>query len=83
MFPAVVFVLMVLAPTTKTGLEWHPYTAAPSKELCETRLPHTWKTGQARRRLSGRVLPIRDFSSAEDVLRAYSSSPDIPWLTSQ
>jgi hypothetical protein len=39
MFPAVVFVLMVLAPTTKTGLEWHPYTAAPSKELCETRAP--------------------------------------------
>ena len=34
-----VFVLMVLAPTTKTGLEWHPYTAAPSKELCETRAP--------------------------------------------
>jgi hypothetical protein len=39
MFPTVVFVLMVLAPTTKTGPEWHPYTAPQSKELCEARAP--------------------------------------------
>jgi hypothetical protein len=34
-----VFVLMVLAPTTKTSPIWHPYTAAESKELCEIRAP--------------------------------------------
>ena len=39
MFPTVVFVLMVLAPTTRTGPEWHPYTAAPSKEACEAQAP--------------------------------------------
>ena len=35
----VVYVLMVLAPTTKTEPIWHPFTASPSKSLCETRAP--------------------------------------------
>ena len=44
MFPTVVFVLMVLAPTTKTGPEWHPYTAPQSKELCEAGHLPTWNS---------------------------------------
>jgi nitrogen fixation protein FixH len=32
----VLYVLMVLAPTTKTGPVWHPYMASASKEDCES-----------------------------------------------
>jgi hypothetical protein len=35
----VVYVLMVLSPTTKTPPSWHPYTVAESKEECEQRAP--------------------------------------------
>jgi hypothetical protein len=35
----VVYVLMVLAPTTKTEPVWHPFMSEPSKELRELRAP--------------------------------------------
>ena len=39
----VVYVLMVLSPTTKTPPSWHPYTVAESKEECEQRAPEDIK----------------------------------------
>jgi hypothetical protein len=44
--PAVVYVLMVLAPTTSTGPKWHPFRTEPSQSLCELRAPglmQTWE----------------------------------------
>jgi hypothetical protein len=32
----VIYVLMVLAPTTQTPSSWHPFMAAASKEDCES-----------------------------------------------